>query len=65
MIELKVSGMSCGGCERNVKKTLARLEPAAEVTVELASGQVRISGSLTASAAIAALEAAGYPAVEA
>lgn len=42
MIELKVTGMTCGGCVNSVKKAIARVAPAATVEVELATGRVSV-----------------------
>lgn len=65
MIELKVTGMSCGGCVNSVRRAVERVVPGSNPDVELASGLLRvhltgddserIRGDL-----IAAIEAAGF-----
>jgi copper chaperone len=60
MIDLKVSGMTCGGCVRAVEKAIARLDPSAKATVNLENGQVRIESDKPANAFAEAIEAAGY-----
>jgi copper chaperone CopZ len=69
-IELKVSNMSCGSCVASVTRALQGVQGVAGVDVDLSSGGVRIEApnavdspaALTA-ALVAALGAAGYPAV--
>jgi copper chaperone len=39
-MELKVGGMSCGGCANSVKKAIEKLYPTASVEVTLATGRV-------------------------
>lgn len=42
MYELQVEGMRCGGCVRNVTKTVQSIDSNAKVDVDLASRKVRI-----------------------
>jgi len=56
----RVGGMSCGGCVAAVTRAIARVAPAAKVTVDLAQGKVEIEGSLAADAVRRAVEAAGF-----
>jgi len=58
---LKVSGMSCGACARHVSEALEPLAGVTTVDVDLAAGLVRIAGTATRDALIAALDAAGLP----
>ena len=58
----KVENMSCQHCVNAVTRALRALDPAAEVTVDLASGEVRADGHFDAEAAIAALAEADYTA---
>jgi copper chaperone len=60
MIELWVGGMSCNGCVAAVTRAIQRLDPAAEVSVDLASGRVSVAGALGRAAVEGAVEAAGY-----
>ncbi|EXF44540.1 copper-binding protein [Pseudomonas sp. BAY1663] len=59
---LKVFGMSCGACARHVCEALEPLAGVTTVDVDLAAGLVRIVGTATRDALIAALDTAGYPA---
>lgn len=63
-IELKVSGMSCNHCIGKVNKAITQLQSDAKVSVNLQQQQVSIESSLTAEELIAALDEAGYPALE-
>jgi copper chaperone len=47
MIELNVTGMSCGGCVTSVKKAVHRVYPNAIVEVDLASGRVTVAAENT------------------
>ncbi|MGC4065747.1 MAG: heavy-metal-associated domain-containing protein [Polyangiaceae bacterium] len=47
MIELNVSGMSCGGCVASVTKAVQRLYPNAAVEVDLATGRVSVEAKDT------------------
>lgn len=63
-IDLEVQGMSCGSCVKHVTQALQALTGVSGVAVDLASGQVRVSGDFLrgSDAAIEALNTAGYPA---
>lgn len=41
----QVTGMSCGHCERAVKQAVQKLDPQAQVKVNLASGQVEVESA--------------------
>lgn len=65
MLDLKVSGMTCGHCVAAVTRAVQSVDAAATVQVDLPNGRVRI-GTARSSAEIArALDAAGYPAEQA
>lgn len=59
-----VTGMSCGGCEQTVEDALAELEGVDGVTADNESDTVTIEGDFDETAALHAIEDAGY-AVEA
>lgn len=59
---LNVENMSCQHCVNTVTRALQALDPAAQVRVDLAKGEVEASGSFSADAAIAALAEEDYPA---
>ena len=42
MIELTLPSMSCGHCERVVTQTVQRIDPQAQLQVDLSSHRVRI-----------------------
>ncbi len=60
MIELDVTGMSCGGCAASVTKAIQRIDPAAHVDVDLTTGRVEVDGRVTPAQAISAIEDAGF-----
>jgi copper chaperone len=60
VLRLKVSGMTCEGCASAVRRAIGRVSQATEITVDLASGDVRIDGPVSAEAAASAVAAAGF-----
>ena len=71
-IELNVRNMSCGSCVTSVTRALRGVEGVAGVDVDLRSGRVLVQATDAAAsrpgftaALVAALGAAGYPAVPA
>ena len=58
----KVENMRCQHCVNAVTRALQALDPAAQVRVDLAKGEVDASGTFSADAAIAALAEEDYPA---
>lgn len=65
MITLSVPDMNCGHCKASVEKALARVDPAAAVTVDLTARRVTVQTAAAAPALIAALAAAGFEAAPA
>ncbi|MEO8847673.1 MAG: heavy-metal-associated domain-containing protein [Casimicrobiaceae bacterium] len=61
MIELKVDGMTCGGCVSAVKRIVANVDDKAQVDVDLPTKRVSIASDLPAASFAAALEQGGYP----
>lgn len=63
-VELKVQGMTCGGCVKHVTKALQSVPGVTQVDVDLASGRARVQGHLASGAEplIAALAQEDYPA---
>ncbi|MFN3643557.1 MAG: heavy-metal-associated domain-containing protein [Gemmobacter sp.] len=59
---LSVPDMSCQHCKAAVEAAIARIDPAAQVTVDLAARRVTVTGTATPAALIAALDAVGFPA---
>ena len=63
LVELEVSGMSCGSCAMRVKRALSRQPGVADATVDYATGRATVSlvaGSIDPGRLIAAVENAGY-----
>ncbi len=64
MVTLNIEGMSCMHCVKAVTQALAAV-PGVSGTpqVDLAAGQAKVDGAVSAEALIAAVKQAGYPAV--
>lgn len=62
MYELKVEGMTCGGCASRVTKAIKSVDNNANVNVDLKSKTVRVDTSADVAALASAVTAAGYPA---
>lgn len=60
--ELQVEGMSCGSCVKHINAALQPLAGVGEVTVDLASGRVKVTGVAESDVLLSALKEAGYPA---
>lgn len=60
MLDFRVGGMTCGHCAAAVARTVRSVDPAAEVTVDLASGRVSIDSGADAAALKQAIETEGY-----
>jgi copper chaperone len=45
VVEIKVEGMGCQKCVASVEGAIRRLAPESQVTVDLATGTVRIAGA--------------------
>jgi copper chaperone len=61
MIELNLPDMTCGHCASTVAKTVALVDPAAKVEVDLNSKLVKISSNEDRQDFAEALTEAGYP----
>lgn len=64
-LTLNVTGMTCGSCERHIKKELDQVPGYSDARVNLAAGRVDVSfqaGTTTPDQLIAAVVRAGYPA---
>jgi len=63
MVRYKVDKMGCAGCAKSVTRAIVRIEPDAQVAVDLAAKLVTVSGAAGLADRIAeAIAAAGYPA---
>lgn len=59
-IVLKVPDMVCQGCVDAVSEAVRRVTPQAQIDIDLASKQVRVSGSEDREPIAASIRAAGY-----
>ncbi|MFN5234910.1 MAG: heavy-metal-associated domain-containing protein [Burkholderiaceae bacterium] len=60
MYELKVDGMTCGGCAASVKRAVQTLDANANVDVDLADKTVKVETAVQLDAVKSAIEDAGY-----
>lgn len=60
VLEMKVSGMSCGHCVQTVTKAIQARDAYARVLVNLEDGLVSAETALDRASAIQAIEATGY-----
>ena len=60
MLNLKVSGMTCGHCVSAVKRAVRAVPGAGEVAVDLARGEVSVDGDPDPGAVRAAITEEGY-----
>lgn len=60
-----VKGMTCGGCAEAVKRVIRKSDPAADVTVDLATGRVEARTVGKAADLAVAITKAGYEATPA
>ena len=62
-MKLVVDGMTCGHCVRTITGAIQRLEPGAQVAVDLDTSEVTIKGRITLAEAVKAIGDEGYPVV--
>jgi len=60
MVELTVTGMTCGGCVNSVKRALAREFPDANVQVDLETGLAHLDGNVDRARAELSIKNAGF-----
>ena len=63
-LTLKVPGMTCGHCEAAVKSEVGKVAGVSEVIVDLATKLVTVIGSDDRAAVEAAIDEAGFEAVD-
>ena len=56
----KVSGMTCGGCQRSVERVVGKVEGVKQVDVDLATGAVVVHGQASSASVQAAIRGAGF-----
>jgi copper chaperone len=59
---MQVDGMTCQGCVNAVRRTIQRLDPSAQVDVDLDHGRVRVMTNAQALEVSDAVTKAGYEA---
>ena len=59
---MQVDGMTCEGCANAVRRTIQKLDPDAEVQIDLAHGRVTTRTTAQALDVAAAIDRAGYEA---
>jgi len=62
MQTFNVQGMTCGHCVRAVTNAIKGEDPAADVQVDLAKGEVAVQSQLAAERVIGLIEEEGYSA---
>jgi copper chaperone len=62
MTQLKITGMTCGHCQKVVKEALEHVSGVTAAEVDLAKGIAVIEGTAAAEALVQAVEAEGYSA---
>ena len=63
-LELAITGMTCASCARRVERAIGNVAGVQSVAVNLATESATVQGSVTATAVIGAVAAAGYGATE-
>ena len=61
MLNLKVSGMTCGGCINAVTRAIQAQDPSAKVAADLAAQTVALETTLTLTQASQLITDAGFP----
>jgi copper chaperone len=61
----KVTGMTCGHCQKAVEAAIGQLDGVQSVRVDLKAGEAKVVGNANDQAVTAAVEDAGYKATSA
>jgi copper chaperone len=62
MIELEITGMTCGHCKAAVENALKSVAGVSDVSVQLEAGKASVKGQTDVAALIAAVAEEGYQA---
>ena len=65
MLRYTVEDMTCGHCVQTITRAVTTLNPAAKVSVDLASKAVEVTGEADSDAIVSAIREAGYTPVAA
>ena len=60
-MKFKVPDMSCDHCVASITRAVKAIDPAAEVTADVAGKTVTVASAVSAAAVAKALNDAGYP----
>ncbi|WP_196259243.1 heavy-metal-associated domain-containing protein [Pelagibacterium limicola] len=60
-MNLIIENMACGGCAKGVTATIRRVDPDAEVEIDIASKAVSVKSDTDTEKILAALTEAGFP----
>lgn len=61
MVSIKVDNIKCSGCAHRIEKKLRQQEKVEDVTIDVASGEIKIRGGVDESHVTAILLTMGYP----
>ena len=64
-MKFRIETMTCGGCARSVTRTIQKLDPAAEVAIDVEGRLVEVRSAVAPGEVARALDAVGFSAVEA
>jgi copper chaperone len=64
-MRFKIDNMTCGGCARSVTRAIQKLDPAAQVDIDLETHLVQVRSQRPQGDVAQALEAVGFPPVAA
>ena len=64
-MKFRIENMTCGGCARSVTRTIQKLDPEAQVEIDVDRRFVEVRSETPSADFAAALAEVGYPAVEA
>ena len=59
-MRFRVSGMTCDGCAAAVRRAIGRVDQAARVEIDVATGQIEVDGTAEQATLARAIEAAGF-----
>ncbi|WP_102109664.1 heavy-metal-associated domain-containing protein [Oceaniglobus roseus] len=62
MIRLTVPDMTCNHCKASIEAAVEKVDPGAEVTVDLTSKDVTVEGTASADDILSAIRAKGFDA---
>ncbi len=60
LLKIKVTGMTCGHCQRSVESAIRGLDGVSDIQIDLKTGQATIIGDVSDEKIAAAVEEAGY-----